>query len=253
MKLFYRQYGENGSPLVILHGLFGQSDNWTSLARLWSDTYSVYVIDQRNHGQSPHAEEFNYPAMAEDLRETLDSLGLNNIYLLGHSMGGKTAMFFALKYPERIKRMLVADIGPRFYKPHHTEIIAGLQAVQPETLSSRAEAEERLSQHVPEASTRQFLLKNLYRTEDNKFAFRFNLKAISTQIEHIGKAVPPEICQVDTLFVRGENSRYILPEDWSAIQAQFPHANLASIAGAGHWLHAEKPQEFSRLVMNWFS
>ena len=252
MKLFYRQYGENGKPLIILHGLFGQSDNWTSLARHWSERYSVFVIDQRNHGQSPHAEEFNYPEMAEDLRETLDSLGLDKIYLLGHSMGGKTAMFFALKYPERIEKMLVADIGPRFYKPHHTEIIAGLQAVMPETLSSRAEAEERLSALVPEASTRQFLLKNLYRTEEGGFAFRFNLTAIARHIEHIGKAVPPEICSVNTLFVRGENSRYILPEDWPAIQAQFPKASLDTIAGAGHWLHAEKPQEFSRHVTDWF-
>ncbi len=252
MKLFYRQYGERGMPLVILHGLFGQSDNWTSLARAWSEQYRVFVLDQRNHGQSPHAEIFDYPSMAEDLRETLDSLGLEKIYLLGHSMGGKTAMFFALKYPERIEKMLVADIGPRYYRPHHTDIIAGLQSVKPETLSSRAEAEQRLSTLVPEASTRQFLLKNLYRTEEGGFAFRFHLSAIASQIEHIGKAVPPETSTVETLFVRGENSRYILPEDWPAIQAQFPNATLETIAGAGHWLHAEKPSEFSAIVLNCF-
>ncbi len=252
MKLFYRQYGESGMPMVILHGLFGQSDNWTTLARAWSTQYRVFVLDQRNHGQSPHSETFDYPSMAEDLRETLDSLGLDKIYLLGHSMGGKTAMFFALKHPDRIEKMLVADIGPRYYRPHHTDIISGLQSVAPETLSSRAEAEQRLSHFVPEASTRQFLLKNLYRTEDGGFAFRFHLAAIASQIEHIGKAVPPEKCTVETLFVRGEKSRYILPEDWPAIQAQFPNSTLETIAEAGHWLHAEKPSEFSAIVLNCF-
>lgn len=253
MNLFARNFGAEGKPLVILHGLFGQSDNWTSLARQWSSAFRVFTIDQRNHGQSAHRPEMSYPLMAADLYETINALGLDRICLIGHSMGGKTAMQFALNHPERIEKMLIADIGPRFYAPHHQQIIEGLEAVQPESLPDRATAETRLQTFVPDFGTRQFLLKNLVRREEGGFAWRFNLEAIKTHISEIGKALEPEICDTETLFVRGGKSRYILDTDWPSIQAQFPNAQLETIEAAGHWLHAEQPAAFSAIVTEFFS
>lgn len=249
MILFQRAYGsDNGLPLVVLHGLFGQSDNWTTLARTWGEKFRVLTFDQRNHGQSPHAEDFSYRLMAEDLRESLDASGIDRINLLGHSMGGKTAMFFTLLYPERVEKLIVADIGPRYYAPHHQEILEALQSVRVESLQSRQEAETALLAGIPDFGTRQFLLKNLYRPETGGFAWRFNLGAIARNIAQVGEALPPEVITTETLFIRGGKSRYIMDADWPAIQIQFPEAKLETIDQAGHWLHAEQPVAFGHLV-----
>jgi esterase len=248
MILFNRIYGE-GSPLVILHGLFGQSDNWTTLARAWSNHYQVIAIDQRNHGQSPHEDAFSYELMAEDLAETLDALNIASVNLLGHSMGGKTAMFFAQQHPQRISKLIVADIAPRAYAPHHGEIIAALKALPLNELNDRNSADAELAKGIPEFGTRQFLLKNLYRNDAGTFSWRFNLDAISTQISEVGKALPDKQVHLPTIFVRGSKSNYITDEDQAAITQQFSNATFATIPNAGHWLHAEQPEAFSRLVL----
>ncbi len=250
MKLFFRKFGESGKPIVILHGLFGQSDNWTSLARAWSDRFMVYTIDQRNHGQSPQEDALSYALMAEDLMETLLAENLTSIHLIGHSMGGKTAMFFALKYPHMIDKMIIADIGPKYYTPHHQEILAALNEIDTSLLPDRSTAEKFMAEKISDLGTRQFLLKNLYRKENGSLDWRFNLKAISQHILEIGTEVPPEQIFTETLFLRGGKSRYILQEDWGNIQIQFPNAELQTIEDAGHWLHAEKPQLFSEAVLD---
>jgi len=247
MNLFYRQYG-SGEPLLILHGLFGQCDNWAGIAKALSEKYTVYCMDLPNHGQSAHTEEFNYPAMLEDVRMTIENLSIKSFHLLGHSMGGKVAMYFAQAYPELLKSLLVIDIGPKYYKPHHQEIISGLQAVNLRQLTSRNQAEQQLMPYIEEAATRQFLLKNLVRKEDNSFEWRFNLDLIAENIEEIGAALPEGKIMTETLFYRGGNSRYIKDEDVATIKLQFPNATFETMQGAGHWLHAEKPGEFVGVV-----
>ena len=252
MILFERHFGE-GEPLLILHGLFGQSDNWTSIARKLSENYRVYTIDLRNHGQSGHDDHMDYQVMAEDVRETCLALGLEKVHLLGHSMGGKVAMTFGMNYPEMLYSLMIADIGPRYYTPHHQEILNGLNQIQTETLTSRQEAENQLSEVIQDSSTRQFLLKNLYRTDDNRFAWRFNLPVLTQSIERVGDAYMGGICLVPTLFYHGGKSRYILPTDYEDIRALFPRAEFRVMEGAGHWLHAENPTAFVETTRWWLA
>lgn len=251
MILFHRHYGE-GAPLVILHGLFGQCDNWVSIAKsLGEKGHSVYCVDLRNHGQSPHSPEFSMEEMAEDVRETLDDLRLGRVHLLGHSMGGKVAMFFAQQWPERLLSLLVIDIGIRYYPPHHQDIISGLQSIDVDALASRNDADAQLAHYVEEVSTRQFLLKNLYRKEDNSFGWRFNLPVITTRIEEVGRALPEGRVNVPTLFYRGGQSRYVKAEEYDDIKKQFPQAEFKTMEDAGHWLHAENPAEFVEEIGGW--
>lgn len=249
MILFHRIYGE-GPPLVILHGLFGQSDNWATLARAWSNQFRVIIIDQRNHGQSPHDAAFSYELMADDLAETLDILNLESVQLIGHSMGGKTAMFFAQKYPQRLTELIVADIAPRAYAPHHGEIIAALKTLPLERLKDRNSADNELAKGIPDFGTRQFLLKNLYRNDSGGFSWRFNLEAISAQISEVGKAIPGSIVETPTLFVRGAKSKYITDQDQRDIAHQFTNVRFETISDAGHWLHAEQPEAFGKVVLD---
>ena len=249
MILFHRIYGE-GPPLIILHGLFGQSDNWATLARAWSNQFRVIIIDQRNHGQSPHDAAFSYELMADDLAETLDILNLESVQLIGHSMGGKTAMFFAQKYPQRLTKLIVADIAPRAYAPHHGEIIAALKTLPLERLKDRNSADNELAKGIPDFGTRQFLLKNLYRNDSGGFSWRFNLEAISAQISEVGKAMPGSIVETPTLFVRGAKSKYITDQDQRDIAHQFTNVRFETISDAGHWLHAEQPEAFGKVVLD---
>jgi esterase len=257
MKLFYRKFGE-GQPLIILHGLFGQSDNWNSLAKQFAENgFEVYAVDQRNHGLSPHSDVWNYKVMSEDVFELITDLNLKNVILLGHSMGGKTAMQFAVNHAECLDKLVVADIAPKYYPIHHQGVLEALQAVDFNVVKTRREVEDVLSKYISDFGTKQFLLKNIFWLDETEMAWRFNLKVIIQQIEtvgqdveHTGDATPLDIvCDVQTLFVRGENSNYILEEDIDLIHEIFPRSALETIQGAGHWLHAEKPKAFFECMM----
>jgi len=247
-------------PLVILHGLFGTLDNWQTLARRWADEADLRVVsvDLRNHGRSFHAPAHSYALMAEDVARLLDHLALDptRLTLMGHSMGGKVAMYLALSMPERLAQLLVLDIAPRFSNmEHQDDIVAGLQAVDLTTLQNRQQAEAALTQHIPQLGVRQFLLKNLYRQEDNSFAWRINLPVLAANLAAIGEEIgASQPFLKPTLFARGGKSDYITAEDkLYSIPALFPNSQVATVPDAGHWLHAEKPEEVFELVRNFVS
>lgn len=249
MNLFYRHSGA-GQPLIILHGLFGSSDNWFSLAKVFAEKYSVYLLDQRNHGQSPHTPDFNYQLLTEDLYHFIEQHRLFKPHLIGHSMGGKTAMNFAVRYPDLLSKLIVVDIAPKQYPVHHDHILDGLHAIDLATLTSRAEADRILSDTIPEPEVRQFLLKNLYRTGEGKFQWRVNLKAIDDHIEEIGAGMQysgtfPEATQ----FIKGARSNYFAPGDDDLIRQIFPAAEIVTLE-TGHWVQAERPKEFADTVFS---
>jgi pimeloyl-ACP methyl ester carboxylesterase len=250
MKLFHREIKGPGSPLLILHGLFGMSDNWQSFARSAAATRHIVLIDQRNHGRSPHSDEFSYPAMADDLLELMDDLHLRQADLLGHSMGGKTVMELATRHPDRVQHLIVADIGPKAYPLHHEYLIDAMESLPLAQLKSRPEAEKMLEAKVYDPGVRQFLLKNLYWEEDSRLAWRFNLKVIKSKLEEVGKPLPAErVFEGPTLFLRGGKSHYILDDDLMDLRQHFPRAVVETIPQAGHWLHAEQPDAFYKAVV----
>ncbi len=244
MKLNYKKLGE-GQPLIILHGLFGSLDNWISLAKHWSATYEVWLVDQRNHGQSPHSSEFSYSHMQQDLKGFIDEHNIQNPILLGHSMGGKTVMEFSMHHPNLIKKMIVVDIAPVKYQVHHYAIIDALESIDFDFVKSRKEADQILSEKIEEFGVRQFLLKNMYWKEKEQLAWRFNLEAIKNEIIPISEwDISEGEFTGKTLFIKGENSEYILPSYASRIGKKFPNYDLVEIENAGHWVHAEVPKEF---------
>ena len=249
MKLNHKILGE-GKPLVILHGLFGTLDNWITSAKLLVEKgYKVYMLDQRNHGKSPHDSEFSYEAMANDLLEFLDDQGLDKPIIMGHSMGGKTAMKFAVTYPERVEKLIVVDISPKEYPPHHQQILAALHAVDIENVTSRKEADERMTLHISNVGVRQFLLKNLDRVESDAFKWKMNLPVIESNIEVVGQALGEGVFNGKTYFIGGGASDYIQRGDRTLIIEHFPSAKIASIKGAGHWVHAEKAEQFMDVLL----
>ncbi len=244
MKLHYRKIGENGPPLIILHGLFGYSDNWQTHAKKLAENYQVYLVDQRNHGRSPHSIDFNYDVMVEDLYELITDLGLEEINLLGHSMGGKTAIGFAAEHDDLLNCLIVVDISHKQYPRHHDQIIKGLNAIDLSKIDSRSKADLVLSEHVKEFAVRQFLLKNLYWVEKGKLDWRMNLPVLSHDIDKIIEEVYFRRIDTHTLFIRGEESDYILESDFKEIKMKFPNSAIKSIENAGHWVHAEAPKKF---------
>ena len=241
-----------GKPFVILHGFFGMSDNWKTLGSQFSEEgFQVHLVDQRNHGRSFHSDEFNYEVLAEDLKQYCDEHSLSDIVLLGHSMGGKSAMLFATLYPEIVSKLLVADISPRFYPVHHDAILNGLSALNFDTINSRSEADKILSNYVSDFGTRQFLLKNLYWVEKGQLGLRINLEVLKNEVSEVGESLPSYArFEKDTLFLRGDRSEYIGVEDERIILNHFPKAEIVAISNAGHWLHAENPKDFFEVVIN---
>ena len=251
MKLFYRQVGENGSPIIILHGIFGSSDNWLTIGKILGETHRVYMVDQRNHGQSPQSGDFDYNVMAEDLKEFIDDHKIENLMLIGHSMGGKTVMQFAMNYPDRFSKMIVVDIAPKFYPVHHSMILQGLASINLKTLKSRTEANDLLKRFEENEGVRQFLLKNLWRNpaKNNEFDWRINVPVITKNIDIVGFELSNEKPVIKpALFIRGSESYYIQPEDERKIWELFPNYELITIEGAGHWVQADKPKEFIEIV-----
>lgn len=239
MKLFFQKYGE-GKPLVILHGLFGASDNWLTLGKKLADQYTVYLLDQRNHGRSPHSDEMSYDAMAKDLKTFLDSESIEDPVIVGHSMGGKTAMRFAQLFPKKAAAIVVVDMGVKEYAPHHGPVLKALKAVRVEALESRSDAEAQMKPHINDFSTRQFLLKSLYRKDRDNFAWRLNIPALEAAMPAIMSAMPETTTEVPALFVRGTKSDYLSPDDYPVIEKIFPHSDFKELP-VGHWVHAEDP------------
>ena len=244
--MLYSKIEGEGKPLLIIHGYLGMSDNWKTLATQFvSEGFQTHALDLRNHGRSFHSDEFTYEAMVQDILEYCQGNNLDKVSIIGHSMGGKLAMFFASKYPEMIDKLIIADIGPKYYRPHHQDIMEGLNAVDFSKKPERSEVEELLKPHIPDFGTRQFLMKSLYWVEPGQLGFRFNLPVFNENIENIGEALPENATfEKPTLFLRGEKSNYIKDEDFGTIKKHFPNSEIKTIANAGHWLHAENPKDF---------
>lgn len=251
MKLYSNIIGQ-GQPFIILHGFLGMSDNWKTLGNRFSEVgFQVHMVDQRNHGRSFHDDEFNYEVLAEDLKQYCNDYQLKDIILLGHSMGGKTAMLFATEYPELVSKLLVADISPRFYPIHHDAILEGLSALDFSQIKSRSAADTVLSKYVSEIGTRMFLLKNLYWIEKGQLALRINLEVLKENVSEVGEALPIHSkFEKPTLFLRGDKSEYVMVTDEKLIKQHFPLSEIETISNAGHWLHAENPEEFYEAVIN---
>lgn len=245
MKLHANVFGK-GEPFLILHGFLGMGDNWKSIAKRISEKgYQMHLIDQRNHGRSPHSDDFTYELLVADVFEYCKDNDLDDVVLLGHSMGGKAAMLFAATYPQMIKRLLIADIGPKYYPLHHQDILDGLGALDFEVLKTRGTVDDALSHYVKDAGVRLFLMKNLYWQQKKQLGFRMHLDALTKNAEEIGVELTKNlIFRGETLFLKGSKSNYILKEDAERIQQQFPDATIVEIMNAGHWLHAENPTEF---------
>jgi pimeloyl-ACP methyl ester carboxylesterase len=255
MKLFCRKYG-NGPPLVILHGLYGSSDNWVTIAKKLGNSFTVYLPDQRNHGQSPHSQIHDYDSMRDDLFELAGDLNLKKFFLAGHSMGGKTAISFALKWPEMLNGLLIADISPftnetgrqSIYVQHFT-ILNAILSFDLDKISTRREAGNVLLEKIPSEKVRELILKNLQRTTDNNFAWKLNAQSILKNLDKIMEGVErqtdysQQIIGFPVIFLKGGDSDYIPAVDFRDIRNVFPAAEIIEIPGAGHWIHIDKPDE----------
>ena len=248
MQLNYKTFGQ-GEPLIILHGLFGTLDNWQTLAKRWADKYTVFLVDQRNHGRSPHVNEHNYLAMAEDLNTFMEDNWIHQAHILGHSMGGKTAMQFAVLYPEMLDKLVVIDIAPKIYPGGHEQILEALNDLDVAHLEDRKAADAQLKERIALFGIRQFLLKNLTREKTGGYRWKMNLPALTQNYQAILQNIEAtEVFEGEVLFVKGETSPYIKEEDLPLIQTYFPHAQLKTIEKAGHWVHAEQPDALFEVV-----
>jgi esterase len=248
MKLNYKELGK-GQPLVILHGLFGSLDNWQTHAKKLSEYFRVIIVDQRNHGRSDWSDDFSYDLMSSDLLELFVDLDLKKVILIGHSMGGKTAIKFTQTNSKLVEKLIIVDIGVKEYPMHHSEILKGLHSINLDVIHTRNEAESLLSNYIESFGVRQFLLKNLYWKDKNNLAWRMNISILEKEMGNILAALPSKEVFIPTLFIRGEFSNYILDEDIEDLENQFPDLHLVTIRNSGHWVHAEAPDEFIEKVI----
>ncbi|WP_457616400.1 alpha/beta fold hydrolase [Lutibacter sp.] len=245
MEILHSTILGTGQPLLILHGFFGMSDNWKTLGKKFAENYEVHLIDQRNHGRSFHSDDFDYELAVEDLHRYINHYKLKTSYLLGHSMGGKVAMLYAVTYPEKVAKLIVADISPRAYEPHHQLILEALNAVNFSIHTTRKQVEDVLRMYIDNEGIIQFLLKNVYWKSKGQLAYRFNLQSLTENYDEIGAPLPPFTqFEGETLFLKGELSPYITEKDSALIAAHFPNSKIVTVKNSGHWLHAENPTQF---------
>ena len=246
MEILHSQIFGEGKPLLILHGFLGMSDNWKTMGLKYAEQgFEVHLIDQRNHGHSFHSDEFSYELMAEDLLNYIEHHKLGKVSLLGHSMGGKTVMLFAVTHPEKVEHLIVADIAPKYYPEHHHAILDGLNSLDFSKINSRTEADKELAKSISEKGVRMFLLKNLYWETRERLGLRINLPVLTESMGEIGEALPSgTVFNGKTLFLKGGNSEYVQVNDEGLIHNHFPNAKIESVPNAGHWLHAENPSDF---------
>lgn len=250
MKIVHSKIIGEGAPLLILHGYFGMSDNWKSLGNKFGEDFQIHLIDQRNHGRSFHSNNFDYDLLVEDIVQYIKHHQLEKVIVLGHSMGGKVAMLFAVKHPTLVAKLIIVDIAPRYYQPHHTDILKALNSVDFLIHNTRKLVDQKIAELIPDIGVRSFLLKNVYWKEKGLLAYRFNLQSLTENNSEVGKALPSfTTFNGETLFLAGGNSGYITESEVPMIKAHFPKATIKTIANVGHWLHAEKPKAFYELVI----
>lgn len=248
MKLYHRELGE-GKPMMILHGLFGYSDNWQTHAKKLAEYYRVILVDLRNHGRSDWSDDFSYEIMTDDVLELCNDLGLEELILVGHSMGGKVAMHVAAKNEDLLEKLVIVDMGTKEYPMHHDHILEGINAVTLDNVSARSEAEKQMEPFIESEGIKQFLLKNLYWKEKGQLSWRMNVQVLEREMAKILGAFQADEILTPTLFIRGAMSNYILDKDISSLELQFPDIEMETIENAGHWVHAEAPNEFLEALL----
>lgn len=250
MHLNFKTFGQ-GDPIIILHGLFGTLDNWQTIAKKLAETHMVYIVDQRNHGRSPHHEEHDYPGMAEDLRNFMEENWIYHATIIGHSMGGKAAMQFALEHPDMVDKLVVVDISPKAYPGSHHEIFDALLSLPLKTISGRQDADDHLAKFISDPDVRLFLMKNLTRKKDGTYRLKANVEALRRHYPDILAATESgDIFDGQALFIRGGKSKHMVDGDEVRIWELFPMAEIKIIEDAGHWVHADAPDELLGLVQD---
>ena len=252
MKLFARTYGYGKKDLIIIHGLFGMSDNWSSIAKRFATHFKVHLVDLRNHGRSPHSHLFNYDVLSNDIVEYINDNSIKKPILMGHSLGGKVTMKLAFSHPEILYKQIIVDISPRKYSiDFHKDLLSKINKIHLDIFTKRSEVEAALSSDVPDFRIRSFILKNLYRDVNKRFAWRFNVEVLVQKITNIKEAnFLKGRCHVETIFIKGENSNYINKDDEFLIKKHFTNSHIQTIKGTGHWVHAENPEDFYSQVLN---
>lgn len=242
MKLAFKEFG-SGQPMIILHGLFGSSDNWQTLGKRFAENFKVYLVDQRNHGRSPHSDVFNYDVMARDLKDFVTDHNIEKAIIIGHSMGGKTTMRFAQLFPEKVEKIISVDMGVKAYPSHHEKILEAFKKLNLKAIESRKDADREVAGLIPEFGVRQFILKNLFRKGKSEFGWRVNYSVIEEEMDNILAPLPTQSAAVPALFIYGSKSDYIKEGDKHQIRSIFENAEFTELQ-AGHWIHAEVPEAF---------